>query len=32
MTTVFPVTRAPLLMPIASANGKLNGQMTANTP
>ena len=32
ITTVLPVTSAPLLMPTASANGKLNGQITAKTP
>jgi hypothetical protein len=32
ITTVLPHTSAPLAMPTASANGKLNGQITANTP
>jgi acetylornithine deacetylase/succinyl-diaminopimelate desuccinylase-like protein len=31
-TTVLPHTSAPLAMPTASANGKLNGQITGNTP
>ena len=32
ITTVLPHTSAPDAIPTASANGKLNGQMTANTP
>ena len=32
ITTVLPPASAPLLIPTASANGKLNGQITAKTP
>ena len=32
ITTVLPATSAPAAMLTASANGKLNGQITANTP
>ena len=32
MTTVLPVIRAPDDGPPASANGKLNGEITAHTP
>ena len=32
ITTVLPQTSAPAAMLTASANGKLNGQITANTP
>lgn len=31
-TTALPVSRAPEIMPMARASGKLNGAMTANTP
>ena len=31
-TAVFPVTRAPTVIPVAIASGKLNGETTAQTP
>ena len=31
-TTVFPATRAPTIIPVGNAKGKLNGPMTPKTP